>query len=48
MEGLNGGVMTVNGERFEIHTASGNLLKGFLKLDRSKNPAYMDLIHDTG
>ncbi len=48
MDGLSGGVMTVTGERFEIQTASGNQLKGVLKLDKSKKPAVMDLMHDSG
>jgi len=48
MDGLNGGVMTVTKERFEIHTAGGSLLKGELRLDRTKTPAQMDLVHDNG
>ena len=48
MKGLNGGVMTVTGTAFEIRTASGNMLKGTLKLDASKKPAQMDLVHADG
>jgi uncharacterized protein (TIGR03067 family) len=48
MSGLNGGVMTVTGSAFEIRTASGNVLKGTLKLDATKKPAHMDLVHADG
>ncbi len=48
MKGLNGGVMTVTGSAFEIRTASGNVLKGTLKLDATKKPAQMDLVHADG
>jgi uncharacterized protein (TIGR03067 family) len=48
MTGLNGGVMTVTGNGFEIRTASGNVLKGTLRLDASKKPAQMDMIHADG
>ena len=48
MQGLNGGVMTVTGTAFEIRTASGNMLKGTLRLDASKKPAHMDLVHADG
>jgi uncharacterized protein (TIGR03067 family) len=48
MTGLDGGVMTVTGDGFEIRTASGNMLKGTLRLDSSKTPFQMDLIHADG
>jgi len=48
MEGLNGGVLTVTGERFEIHTAGGSELKGKLRWDTDKTPQEMDLQHDSG
>ena len=48
MKGLNGGVMTVTDTAFEIRTASGNILKGTLKLDSSRKPAQMDLVHADG
>lgn len=48
MKGLNGGVMTVTGSAFEIRTASGNILKGTLKLDATKKPAQMDMVHADG
>jgi uncharacterized protein (TIGR03067 family) len=48
MNGLNGGVMTVNGGAFEIRTASGNMLKGTLRLDPSTTPAQMDMVHADG
>lgn len=48
MDGLSGGTMTVTGDRFEIHTASGNLLKGSLQIDIKSKPATMGLMHDSG
>src|SRR5688572_28089556 len=48
MNALNGGVMTISGNAFEIRTASGNMLKGTLRLDASKQPAQMDMIHADG
>ncbi len=48
MKGLNGGVMTVTGNGFEIRTASGNVLKGTLTLDATKKPAHVDLVHADG
>ena len=48
MKTLNGGVMTVNGDAFEIRTASGNVLKGTLRLDATKKPLQMDMVHADG
>lgn len=48
LDAIKGGVMTVTGDAFEIRTASGNMLKGTLKLDASKQPAQMDLVHADG
>ena len=48
MNGLNGGVMTVTGTAFEIRTASGNVLKGTLRLDATKRPFQVDLVHADG
>jgi uncharacterized protein (TIGR03067 family) len=48
METLNGGVMTISGNAFEIRTASGNMLKGTLRLDTSTQPFQMDMIHADG
>jgi uncharacterized protein (TIGR03067 family) len=48
MNTLNGGVMTITGTAFEIRTASGNMLKGTLRLDASKKPAQMDMVHADG
>jgi len=48
MNGLNGGVMTVSGSAFEIRTASGNVLKGTLRLDPSTKPSQMDMVHADG
>jgi uncharacterized protein (TIGR03067 family) len=48
MTGLNGGVMTISGRAFEIRTASGNMLKGTLRLDSTKQPWQMDMVHADG
>ena len=40
--------MTIAADGFEIRTASGNMLKGTLKLDPSKRPSQMDLLHADG
>lgn len=48
MDGLTGGTMTVTADRFEIHTASGNLLKGRLQIDTKAKPASMAMLHDSG
>lgn len=48
MDGLTGGTMTVTGDRFEIHTASGNTLKGSLRVDLQAKPATMGMVHDSG
>jgi len=48
MTSLNGGVMTITGTAFEIRTASGNLLKGTLRLDASTRPFQMDMVHANG
>jgi uncharacterized protein (TIGR03067 family) len=48
MTGLNGGVMTIAGRAFEIRTASGNMLKGTLRLDSTKQPWQMDMVHADG
>ena len=48
MDAIKGGVMTISGDAFEIRTASGNLLKGTLRLDVSKRPFHMDLLHADG
>lgn len=48
LDAIKGGVMTISGEAFEIRTASGNMLKGTLRLDPSTQPAQMDLLHADG
>lgn len=48
MDAIRNGVMTVTGEAFEIRTASGNLLKGTLRVDASRTPWQMDLTHADG
>lgn len=48
MDSLKGGVMTVTGGSFEIRTASGNMLKGALRLDTSKRLFQMDMVHADG
>ena len=47
-DAIKGGVMTIAGDAFEVRTASGNVLKGTLKLDASKQPRQMDLLHADG
>jgi uncharacterized protein (TIGR03067 family) len=47
-DAIKGGVMTIASDGFEIRTASGNMLKGTLKLDPSTLPAQMDMIHADG
>ena len=37
MDAIKGGVMTIAGDAFEIRTASGNMLKGTLKLDQPRS-----------
>lgn len=48
LDAIKGGVMTIKGDAFEIRTASGNMLKGTLRLDASKKPGHMDLLHAGG
>lgn len=48
LDSLKGGTMTVTNQQFEIHTASGNQLKGELRLNTAKAPFRMDLIHADG
>lgn len=48
MDAIKGGVMTITGENFEIRTSSGTLLKGTLRLDVSKRPFQMDMLHADG
>ncbi len=48
MDGLSGGTMTIAGDRFEIHTASGNTLKGRLQFDAKTAPASMGMLHESG
>jgi uncharacterized protein (TIGR03067 family) len=47
-DAIKGGVMTIAGEGFEVRTASGNMLKGTLKLDASKTPSQLDMTHADG
>ncbi len=48
MDSLKGGVMNITGNAFEIRTASGNMLKGTLKLDAAGTPFKMDMVHADG
>jgi uncharacterized protein (TIGR03067 family) len=48
MDSLKGGVMTIAGSGFEIRTASGNQLKGTLRVDTSHRPLQMDMNHADG
>ena len=47
-DAIKGGVMTIAGDGFEIRTASGNMLKGTLKPDPSKQPSQLDMVHADG
>jgi len=47
-DAIKGGVMTIAGDAFEVRTASGNMLMGTLRLDPSKQPSQMDMIHADG
>jgi uncharacterized protein (TIGR03067 family) len=47
-DAIKGGVMTIAGDAFEVRTASGNLLKGTLRIDASKAPSQMDMMHADG
>lgn len=47
-DAIKGGVMTIAGDGFEIRTASGNMLKGTLRLDASKQPSLLDMVHADG
>jgi uncharacterized protein (TIGR03067 family) len=47
-DAIKGGVMTIAADAFEVRTASGNMLKGTLRLDATKQPSLMDLIHADG
>jgi uncharacterized protein (TIGR03067 family) len=48
LDAIKGGVLTISGDSFEIRTASGNLLKGTLRVDISKQPSHMDFLHADG
>ena len=48
MDSLKGGVMNITGNAFEIRTASGNMLKGTLRLDGATRPLKMDMVHADG
>ena len=48
LDAIKGGVMTITADSFEVRTASGNMLKGTLTLDPSKQPSQMDMIHADG
>jgi uncharacterized protein (TIGR03067 family) len=47
-DAIKGGVMTITADSFEVRTASGNMLKGTLKIDPSTQPSQMDMIHADG
>ena len=48
-DAIKGGVMTIAGDAFEDPlNASGNMLKGTLKLDASKQPSQLDMLHADG
>jgi uncharacterized protein (TIGR03067 family) len=47
-DAIKGGVMTIADDAFEVRTASGTMLKGRIRLDASKQPSQMDMIHADG
>ena len=48
MDVLKGGVLTITRDAFEIRTASGNILRGTLRVDAAARPASMDMVHADG
>lgn len=48
LDAIKGGVMTIAGNAFEVRTASGNVLKGTLTVDTSKQPLQVDMVHADG
>ena len=48
MDAIKNGVMTITGDVFEVRTASGNVLKGTLRLDAAKKPSQIDFLHADG
>ncbi|MGC3982558.1 MAG: TIGR03067 domain-containing protein [Steroidobacteraceae bacterium] len=45
MDVVVGGVLTITGNNFKIHTASGADLQGQLQIDASKRPAEINFVH---
>ena len=43
-----GGVLTINGDRFTLVTATGNELGGQIRLDAAQSPRHLDFVHDDG
>ena len=43
-----GGVLTIAGDRFALHTATGNELAGRISLDAAQSPRHLDFVHDDG
>jgi uncharacterized protein (TIGR03067 family) len=48
MDSIKGGVMTIAGSAFEVRTASGNMLKGTLRVNNSTRPFQLDMLHADG
>ena len=43
-----GGVLAITGDRFALHTATGNELAGQIRLDAAQSPRHLDFVHDDG
>ena len=43
-----GGVLTIAGDRFALHTATGNELAGRISLGAAQSPRHLDFVHDDG
>ena len=43
-----GGLLTITGDRFALHTAAGNAFEGRIRVDATQSPRQLDFIHDDG
>ena len=43
-----GGLLTITGDRFALHTAAGNAFEGRIRIDATQSPRQLDFIHDDG
>ena len=47
-DAIKGGVLTIAERNFTLRTASGNELKGELRVDAAASPRHLDLVHTGG